>query len=60
MQNKLRKSSNDKVLSGVCGGIAEYVGISSMGVRILFLLLPVSVLVYFFLAFSMPFDDSVL
>ena len=60
MQNKLRKSSNDKVLSGVCGGIAGYVGISSMGVRILFLLLPVSVLVYFVLAFSMPFDDSVL
>lgn len=34
--NKLRKSSRDRVISGVCGGIAEFFGISSLAVRILY------------------------
>lgn len=57
MQNKLMKSSKDKLISGVCGGIAEYLGISSLGVRILFLILPASFPVYLVLAFAMPFDE---
>ncbi|WP_307066917.1 PspC domain-containing protein [Alkalibacillus filiformis] len=28
MRNKLRKSSTDKSITGVCGGIANYFGIS--------------------------------
>lgn len=40
MKNKLRKSSKDKFISGVCGGIAESFGISSLTVRIIFILLP--------------------
>lgn len=57
MQNKLKKSSRDKVISGVCGGIAEYFGISSLAVRIIFFILPASLLVYLVLAYFMPFDD---
>ena len=36
MQNKLYRSNTDKMLSGVLGGIAEYFGIDSTLVRILF------------------------
>ncbi|PIC84931.1 PspC domain-containing protein [Sporosarcina sp. P20a] len=57
MQNKLKKSSRDKVISGVCGGIAEYFGISSLAVRIIFFILPASLLMYLVLAYFMPFDD---
>lgn len=53
MLNKLRKSQTDKAISGVCGGIAEYFGISSLGVRILFIILPANLLIYVILALSM-------
>lgn len=36
MSQKLRKSSTDKLLYGVCGGIAEFFGISSLIVRLIF------------------------
>ena len=36
MQKKLYRSNTDKKLSGVLGGIAEYFGIDSTLVRILF------------------------
>ena len=36
MQKKLYRSNTDKMLSGVLGGIAEYFGIDSTLVRILF------------------------
>lgn len=35
MERKLYKSSNDKVLAGVCGGIGEYFAIDSVIVRLL-------------------------
>ncbi|TMN23349.1 PspC domain-containing protein [Lentibacillus cibarius] len=54
MQNKLRKSATDKAISGVCGGIAEYFGISSLGVRILFIILPANLLIYIILANTIP------
>ncbi|PIC57966.1 PspC domain-containing protein [Sporosarcina sp. P12(2017)] len=57
MQNKLKKSSRDKIISGVCGGIAEYFGISSLAVRIIFFILPASLLVYLVLAYFLPFED---
>ncbi len=53
MQSKLRKSSSDKIISGVCGGIAEYFGIPSLGVRFIFLILPASILIYIILAYTM-------
>ncbi len=59
MAAKLKKSRTDKMLAGVCGGIAEYLGWDSTLVRILFLLLVFSsvgtmVLFYFILALIMP------
>ncbi|ALC85521.1 phage-shock protein [Bacillus sp. FJAT-22090] len=50
MSQRLRKSSTDKVLYGVCGGIAEFFGISSFVVRIIFFFTAsVSVWVYLLL-----------
>lgn len=54
--NKLRKSSDDRVISGVCGGIAEFFGISSLAVRLIFLILPSNLLLYIILAMIMPKD----
>lgn len=43
----LMKSANDKALFGVCGGIAEFAGISSFLVRLIFILTaPASFWVY--------------
>lgn len=52
--NKLRKSSHDRVIAGVCGGIAEFFGISSLAVRILMVILPSNLLLYIVLAIIMP------
>lgn len=60
MQKKLRKSSKDKIILGVCGGIAEYFGVSKLGIRTLFLFLPASLLIYIVLAYTIPFDDPTL
>lgn len=59
MPAKLKKSRVDKMIAGVCGGIAEYLGWDSTLVRILFLILVFSsfgtmVLFYFILALIMP------
>ena len=54
--NKLRKSSDDRVISGVCGGVAEFFGISSLAVRLIFLILPSNLLLYIILAMIMPED----
>jgi phage shock protein C len=58
-QKRLMKSRTDKKLTGVCGGIAKYFGISSTVMRFLFLFLtPVTsganIFVYFVLALAMP------
>ena len=58
-QRKLRKS-NDKVIAGVCGGIAEYFGWDVAVVRIGYLLLSIlsagfpGILVYIILMIVMP------
>ena len=59
MPAKLRKSHTDKMVAGVCGGIAEYLGWDSTLIRIIFLILVFSsvgsmVLLYFILALIMP------
>ncbi|MFE1243467.1 PspC domain-containing protein [Fictibacillus sp. NPDC058756] len=54
MDKKLRKSSTDKSISGVCGGIAEYFGISSFMVRLLFIFLPANLIIYLILSNSLP------
>lgn len=38
MNNKLTKSRSDRVLFGVCGGLANYLGVDSVLLRIGFIL----------------------
>ncbi|MGN8224879.1 PspC domain-containing protein [Gracilimonas sp. BCB1] len=59
MPAKLRKSRTDKMLAGVCGGFAEYLGWDPTLIRIIFAIILVSsfgtaVLAYFILAIVMP------
>ena len=59
MNARLRRSQTDKMISGVCGGIAEYLGWDSTFVRILFVILTFllwggTILIYFILALVMP------
>ncbi|QFK72368.1 PspC domain-containing protein [Pradoshia sp. D12] len=53
MKKQLRKSQTDKSISGVCGGIAEHFGVSSLGVRLIFLFLPANLLIYLILVNTM-------
>ena len=39
MEKKLQRSSSDKMVAGVCGGLADYFGIDTVIVRIGFFLL---------------------
>lgn len=55
----LRRSSRNRMIAGVCGGLAEFYGISSFWFRLAFLiaLIPGGVpglLVYFIMAFIVP------
>ncbi|HHU78778.1 MAG: PspC domain-containing protein [Caldicoprobacterales bacterium] len=54
MEHRLRKSSKDRSICGVCGGIAEFFGISSIAVRLIFIFLPGSLLIYIILANALP------
>jgi len=59
MSARLRRSRTDKMISGVCGGIAEYVGWDATIIRILFVILTfllwgAPILIYFILALVMP------
>lgn len=59
MQARLRKSRHDKMLAGVCGGIAQFLGWNSTLIRVLYVLFVffsfgTAILVYFVLALIMP------
>ena len=58
MEKKLYKSSTDKKISGVCGGVAEYFGLDSTLVRIgyaaLVLLAGTGILLYIVCALIIP------
>lgn len=57
MQKKLYRSVNDKILAGVCGGIAEYFDIDSTLVRLVVVLLGISgtgLIAYLVAALIMP------
>ncbi len=59
MSARLKKSHTDKMISGVCGGLAEYLGWDPTIVRIIFVILTFlgwgsPVLLYFILALVMP------
>ena len=60
---KLTKSKTDSMISGVCGGLAEYFGVDSTIVRVgylIFTFLGVGspILLYFLLAVIIPEDKS--
>ena len=58
MSTKITKSKTDKVIDGVCGGLAEYFGIDSLLVRLAFVALMfingIGVILYIILAIIMP------
>ena len=67
MKNKLHKSSTEKMLFGVCGGLAELLEANNINVdvsviRIIWALLScfygVGVLVYFVFAFVLPYGED--
>lgn len=60
-EKKLRRTSNDKMIGGVCGGLAEYFGLDSTLVRVTYVLLSIctafsGVLVYLIFLLIMPED----
>jgi phage shock protein C len=62
-QTRLMRSETDKIIAGVSGGLAAYLGINSTLVRLAFLLLVpasgIGLLLYFFLMLAMPRPSSV-
>lgn len=62
MATKLKKSRTDRVIDGVCGGIAEYFGIDSTIVRLAFVLLifisGFGILLYIILVIIMPAPEK--
>lgn len=59
MKTRLKRSHNDKMISGVCGGIAEYLGWDATIIRIIFVVAiflgwGIPVLIYFILALILP------
>lgn len=62
MENRLVRSRNDRIIAGVCGGIARALGIDSTLVRLVFVLsvfaAGVSPLIYVILWIVMPEEAS--
>ena len=63
MKKKLYRSSYDKMICGVCGGIGEYFGIDSTLVRLVWVILTfvfgLSILAYLIAALIIPGDNGV-
>ena len=61
-EKNLRRTTDDKMIGGVCGGIAKYFGLDSTLVRIAYTILTIctafsGVLVYLVLLLIMPEDN---
>lgn len=63
MKNKLYKSSTDKKIAGVCGGLAEYLNIDSTIVRLIWALVCLAygsgIIAYILCAIIIP-DDNII
>jgi phage shock protein C len=63
VRNPLHRSSEDRIIAGVCGGIAKWLGWRPTVVRILYVLVSVlsaafpGILVYLLLWLLMPMDS---
>jgi len=61
---KLTRSTKDRVIAGVCGGLAHYLGWSPFRVRLVYVLVSIlsaafpGILVYLILWFLMPKDPA--
>jgi phage shock protein PspC (stress-responsive transcriptional regulator) len=64
MKRALTRSGSDKMLGGVCGGIAEYFGWQSWVVRFIYVLVSIlsaafpGILIYLLLWFLMPLKEE--
>jgi len=58
--NKLQRSSSNRMIAGVCGGLAEWLGWNPTGVRVLYVVVSIlsvafpGILVYLVLWLLMP------
>jgi phage shock protein C len=65
MAGELIRTKNDRMIAGVCGGLAHWLGWDSTTVRILYVLVSFfsaafpGILVYIILAMVMPAEDDV-
>lgn len=63
VETRLLRSESDRMFSGVCGGIAAYLGVDSVFVRLAFLLLifasGIGVILYVALMILMPSEANV-
>ena len=61
MKKELKRSSSDSVICGVCGGIAEYFGIDSNVVRLVWAAVSLfagsGIILYIIAAFLLPKDE---
>ena len=61
---ELRRSKSDRMIAGVCGGLARWLGWDPTAVRVLYVLVSVfsvafpGTIVYIILAVLMPADES--
>ena len=63
MKKKLFRSKTDKVLTGLCGGVAEYFGMNSAVLRLIVVLLSLGsvgagIVIYFILSFVVHEEGS--
>lgn len=56
----LFKSQNNRIIAGVCGGIAEYFGLNATVVRLLFLFSGIGLITYAILSIIIPDSPSAL
>jgi len=57
MERKLHRSKKDRWIAGVCGGLAEYSGLSSGLIRLLVVLSGIGVLAYLIAAILIPEEE---
>ena len=59
MEKRLCKSKRNKIIAGVCGGIAEFFNISPFIIRIIFVFSSgATVFIYLILALFLPYDEG--
>lgn len=62
-KERLYKSSRNKKICGVCGGIAEYLNIDPTVIRLITAIIGLAwgsgILLYIIMAFVMPYDNEI-